>query len=77
MKRRDFLKLIGIAPIVPSVLVSMPKKELTVAAIREFVDKMPKYEPESFTIPVCFALEDIPKDKYGWVQIYTTAHYAE
>ena len=35
MKRRDFLKLIGIAPIAPSALAAMPKKELTVAAARE------------------------------------------
>ncbi len=27
MKRRDFLKLLGLAPIVPSVLASLPKTE--------------------------------------------------
>ena len=37
MNRRSFLKLIGVTPIAPSVLVVMPKKELTVAAAREFV----------------------------------------
>lgn len=38
MKRRDFLKLIAVTPIAPSVLAAMPKKELTVAAAREFVN---------------------------------------
>lgn len=43
MKRRDFLKLIGIAPIAPSVLVALPKKELTVA--REFVSETVASKP--------------------------------
>jgi len=82
MKRRDFLKLIGVAPIAPSVLVAKPKKELTVAAAREHCKKtvldfntVPNFITNTF--PIGFAVEDIPKEKYGWVQIYTTAHYAE
>ena len=67
MKRRDFLKLIGIAPIAPSVLAVMPKKELTVAAVREFADKMSKLQSESFTIPV--------GNNYEWVWITSTAMY--
>ena len=81
MNRRSFLKLIGVTPIAPSVLVAIPKKELTVITAREFVDKMPEFKPNyaqkmiADTIPFAIALEDIPKDKYGWVRIYTQAQF--
>lgn len=70
MKRRDFLKLIGITPIVPSVLAAMPKKELTVAAAREFVKKTIPEGGRTINMPIEFTIKDIPKCKYKWVQIY-------
>jgi len=80
MKRRDFLKLIGIAPVAPIVLAAMPKKELTVAVAREHCKKtvldfktVPNYI--NSTVPIGFAIEDIPKDEYGWVHIYTQAQF--
>ena len=82
MNRRDFLKLIGITPLIPSILMVKPK-ELTVANAREFVKKtvIPKKElldglvgcwlfNEGSDIPIGIGLEDIPKDGYGWIQIW-------
>jgi len=39
MKRRDFLKLIGVAPIAPSVLAAMPKKKATKVFSKELLEK--------------------------------------
>ena len=76
MNRRDFLKVIGLAPIFPSVLTTVPQKALTLAAVRKFVNE--KVKPDGgrlIEIPVGYALEDIPTGLYGWVQITCTYGY--
>lgn len=40
MKRRDFLKLAGVAPIAPSVLAVKEKPQLTVADVRKLANTM-------------------------------------
>ena len=93
MKRRDFLKLIGVAPIAPSVLAAKEKLPFKLNDAQKRIISDYNGATKTITIgnpmafdyiyeiyckrPIGFALEDIPKDKYGWVQIYTTAHYAE
>jgi len=76
MKRRNFLKLIGIAPIAPSVLAAKPKKPPFRAFTQEMVDKavchkIVGYNGTTKTIssgtPV--AIPDMPRDEYGWAMI--------
>ena len=40
MKRRDFLKLLSVAPIAPSVLAAMPKKHLTLEMVRKVAKEL-------------------------------------
>jgi len=76
MKRRDFLKLIGIAPIAPSVLAAMPKKKLTYQGVKiVFNEKLPEDGGLLVNRPIGFALEDISKDEYGWARICTQAQF--
>lgn len=43
MKRRNFLKLLTVAPLAPSVLAAKPKPQLTDAQLQEHTDKLLKY----------------------------------
>ena len=81
MNRRNFLKLVGVVMAAPSVLGPEKKKDLTVGFstqdIREWLknNELPNYDNSNYFVvsktpmPIGHALEDIPKDGYGWVQI--------
>jgi len=66
MKRRDFLKLIGVATVAPSVLAGKEPKQLTVEAVREVANWMDKNSYNGDMIGI--ATEDIPKG--GWVRVW-------
>lgn len=82
MKRRDFLKLIGLAPIAPSVLAAKPKSNLT-RAVEELIES-PEAKKSIQELcggrvierPIGFAETYIPKGEFGWVKrccnIYVT-----
>ena len=74
MKRRDFLKLIGVAPIAPSVLAA-EKTTLFFNGIPLAYKKSLPEGGQTINRPIGFAAEDIPKDEYGWVNISTTYLY--
>lgn len=61
MKRRAFLKLIGVASLAPSVLAAPIPFKLNEVQRRIITD----YDGATKTVAI--ALEDIPKGQYGWV----------
>jgi len=62
MNRRDFLRLIGVAPIAPSVLFleQNTQEKCSLAIIKKAVRERIDIEHR------IFAVEDIPKGEYGW-----------
>ena len=68
MKRRDFLRLLSIAPLAPSVLMAKDESKVTltlhVGTDKEVTDKWRPIKKTHF-----IALEDIPKNGWGWFQV--------
>lgn len=78
VNRRKFLKAIGIGALAPSALLASSKKkiqtkkpaahgisenEFTVARLRKWIDENPPQKMAGI------AVEDIPKDGWGWIMI--------
>jgi hypothetical protein len=82
MKRRNFLKLMGVAPIAPKALEAIPKKEQPKELPVENIIPETKYMRVEADMTTCFCElsegifddEDIP-DKYKWKHVYWTVNY--
>lgn len=77
MKRRSFLKLVCAAVVAPS-LPTCAITDVNRFALLELIERrrdaardamLRDFESTLFGLPVGIALDDIPKDAWGWVQV--------
>jgi len=78
MKRRDFLKRIGVVSVAPSIL-AVKEKALPFKPNEAQKRIITGFDGATKTVmidrTIGFAAEPISKDEYGWVHIYTQGQF--